>query len=388
MNVSNSPARDFRGPVRVALLAGGLAQGGAEKQLLYLAAALRGMGADVRVCSLTNEGTYHDRLRFAGVEPIWVGRFSSPLARTVAIGRRLAPFRPHVIQACHSFVNLYAGLVGRPLGALSLGALRSSLRYCRQANGRWTRWLMTVPDAIVTNSDLARREICESRFVPQERVFVLPNAVDFAEFAGGRAGRSADSREGAPVTAAFIGRIIESKRLDVFLRALAVVRDGGTDVRGLVIGGGPALSSAEKLAAGLGLSPGAVTFLGERYDVPALLATADMLVLSSDDEGLPNVLLEAMAASLPVVSTPAGDAGRIVEPGVNGLLVPFGDSAAFAGAIAQLAGSPALRRRLGEAARESVRRGFALESLPERLRTLYRSAARVKGSRPIIEALS
>jgi glycosyltransferase involved in cell wall biosynthesis len=384
VSVSSSPAERFRGPVRVALLAGGLAQGGAERQLLHLARALRGMGADVRVYSLTNDGTYHDQLRSAGIEPIWVGRFSSPPARTADLGRRLASFRPHVVQACHSFVNLYAGLAGRACGSLSLGALRSSLRHCREANGRWTRWLMSVPDAIVTNSDLARRELLDSGLVAPGRVFVLPNAVDLAAFAG----THGEAEDRASLTAAFVGRIVASKRLDVFLRSLAVARGGGAGIRGVVIGTGPALPPAQALAASLGLGAEAVTFLGERPDVPALLAAADMLVLTSDDEGLPNVLLEAMAAGLPVVSTPAGDAARIVETGVNGVLVPFGDVAACAGTMVELADSPALRRRLGGAARESMRRNFALESLPERLRALYRSAARLKGRRALVEALS
>jgi glycosyltransferase involved in cell wall biosynthesis len=370
--------------VRVALVAGGLAQGGAERQLLHLALALRGMHADVRVYSLTRDGAYHDRLRSAGIEPVWMGRFSSPPARTADLARRLASFRPHVVQACHSFVNLYAALGARASGSLSLGALRSSLRHCREANGGWTRWLMSVPDAIVTNSDLARREILDSGFAAPGRVFVLPNAVDLPAFALARV----EAGDGAPVQAAFVGRIVASKRLDVFLRSLAAARAGGAGVRGVVAGSGPALPGAEALAASLGLDDGAVSFLGERNDVPALLAASDMFVLTSDDEGLPNALLEAMAAGLPVVSTPAGDAARIVETGVNGILVPFGDVAACAKAIAGLAASADLRRRLGGAARESVRRDFALESLPARLRALYRSAALLKGRRALVEALS
>ena len=106
-----------------------------------------------------------------------------------------------------------------------------------------------------------------------------------------------------------------------------------------------------------------------------------MLVLTSDDEGLPNVVLEGMAAGLPVVSTPAGEARRIVEDDVDGLVVPFGDAGAVADAMRRLARTPLLRARLGSAGRSKVRRDYALESLPERLAALYRSAASLKGRR-------
>jgi glycosyltransferase involved in cell wall biosynthesis len=370
-------------PLRVALLAGGLEQGGAEKQLYHAATSLHASGAHVRVFSLTERGPYGERLRAAGLPPVWVGRFPTPPARVVDITARLAAFRPHVIQAGHSFMNLYAGLAGRALGTLSLGALRSSLPYCRAANGGWTRWLMTAPHALVTNSPLARREVCASGLLPEERVFVLPNAVDLAEFAPAVRG-TAD----APLTAVHVGRLVPGKRLDVFLRALAAARLAGGRVRGVVAGDGPARAAAEKLARELGLGEESVAFLGTRDDVPALLASADMFVLTSDDEGLPNALLEAMAAGLAVLTTPAGEAARLVEPGASGLLVPFGDPAALAAALLHLAQSPELRAALGRAARETVRRSYALESLPARLRALYRSAALLDGRRALAEALA
>src|SRR5262249_41673946 len=156
---------------------------------------------------------------------------------------------------------------------------------------------------------------------------------------------------------------------------LASARSRQPDLRGRIIGEGPERAKLTELAGRLGLLPDGVEFLGERDDVPALLREADMLVLTSDDEGVPNVVLEAMAAGLPVVATPAGDTPDIVEDGVTGLIVPIGDASAIADRIVALSASPQRCRQLGQAGRERVARRYRVDGLAERLIDIYRSIA-------------
>jgi glycosyltransferase involved in cell wall biosynthesis len=364
--------------LRVALLAGGLDRGGAEKQLLYVVRVLLAAGADVRVYSVRLEGHYRDALRAHGIEPVWLGTFGGPPGRLFRLVRLLSEFRPHVIQSTHSFMNLYAGLAGRWLGSPSLGALRSSLGFCRRANGRWTPWLMSVPAGLVVNSEAARREVRMESSVDPARLFVLPNAVDVEEYAVEPRTGVAVEGSGRPPAAAFVGRLIPSKRLDLFLRALAVTRASGVPLRGMVIGDGPELVPGRALASELGLLPEDCSFLGERSDLPSLLGTADMLVHCSDDEGFPNVLIEGMAAGLPIVSTPAGDSATIVSTGPSGLVVPFGDVEGMAAAMVRLATSPRLGREFGAAGRDLVRKRFSLANLSERLLDVYRSMAQLE----------
>jgi glycosyltransferase involved in cell wall biosynthesis len=118
-----------------------------------------------------------------------------------------------------------------------------------------------------------------------------------------------------------------------------------------------------------------VTFLGRREDVPALLKQADMLVLSSDYEGFPNVVLEAMAARLPVITTPAGDANIAVQNGNTGYVVHFDDVTGMAECMVRLSKSPGLRWQLGEAARKRVEQHFSFEHLAGRLLSIYRKSA-------------
>ena len=167
--------------LRVALLAGTLDQGGAEKQLMYMIRALRNAGVDVRVYSLT-QGEYYDRvLREIGTPPEWVGRRKAPPSRLVAFTRRLRTFRPHVVQAVHFFTNLYVALAARMLRAIDIGSLRGDGAYELEQNGRWGLPLLRTPRSLMANSQLA----CENAAgfgVPVSAVHCVPNVIDLAAF--------------------------------------------------------------------------------------------------------------------------------------------------------------------------------------------------------------
>src|SRR5262249_13572739 len=158
--------------------------------------------------------------------------------------------------------------------------------------------------------------------------------------------------------------------------------------RGVVIGDGPELPAGRSLAAELALDGGGCEFLGERHDLPRLLAAADFLVLCSEDEGSPNVVLEGMAAGLPIVTTPAGAAQTIGRPASAGLIVPFGDVDALAEAMSRLAADPSLRRASGSAGRDMVRRQFSPTALVDRLFRVYRSVAQIEGDERALGLLS
>jgi glycosyltransferase involved in cell wall biosynthesis len=117
------------------------------------------------------------------------------------------------------------------------------------------------------------------------------------------------------------------------------------------------------------------------------MAEADMLALTSDHEGLPNVILEAMAAKLPVVTTPAGDAAVVVEDGVSGFVVPFDAVAGLADRLIDLARSPGLRREVGEAGYERVIARYACAGLADRWLAVYRAVAQQSGHVQVLDKL-
>ena len=329
--------------LRVALIVGTLCQGGAEKQLFYMARALHRAGIAVRVYSLTKGGFYERALQSSGIQSIFIGRFSSPMFRLLLLAALLWRFRPHVIQSAHTYVNLYAILTGKLLGKVSLGAMRSNLRHTERevGNWTWTRWSINTPSALLVNSQKAINELACRGFVEPTRIFLLPNVIDPSENSiTALSLLNTESVQQDSVTAVFVGRLVPTKRVDRFIEAISLARQRCPNLRGLIIGDGPERHNWENSAIQKGLLPPILTFIGQRDDVPHLLMQSDMLVLCSDDEGFPNVILEAMLARLPVITTPAGDSDLIVENEINGYVVPFSDTCAMAERMVRLAESP------------------------------------------------
>lgn len=374
--------------LRVALVAGTLGQGGAEKQFVYMATALAAEGADVRTYTMTR-GEYHGRtLDAAGMAPTWVGRSTLPPVRAAALTAALARFRPHVIQGGHFFTNLYVTIAARLTGAAAVGAIRSDVHYELATHGRLGPWSLRAPPDIVTNS-WAARNAAERMGRNPDTVHVVPNAIDLPAFdqAALPAASASPAASATPVALA-VGSLLRVKRFDRFLEALALARAGNANLRGAVVGDGPERPALEQLAGRLGLLPDGVRFLGVRDDVPALLAGADFLVLTSDHEGFPNVALEAMAARRPVIATPCGDVGRLVREDASGFIVPFDDVELLAQRMTDLARSADLRCRLGAGGREIVEQRYGRAALAGQLLATYQTIGARRRSPELLAVLA
>ena len=354
--------------LRIALLAGSLERGGSEKQLVYTATSLADSGCEVRVYCLAAGGCYAPVL--AARMPVIPIAAGLPVARLIRLIGRLRRFAPHVVHSMHAFANLYAAAAARVLGAIEVGALRSDVAHCRAANGGWTRWLLRVPRTLVVNSAGAMRELADCGLSRPARVHLITNVIDCATEP-----RRAGMHTGA-AQAVFAARLIAHKRGDRFLRALALARREERGLVGVVAGEGPEAGRLARLAAELGLKPPVLRFLGEVGELGAVLRASDMLVLSSDHEGAPNVILEAMAAGLPVLTTPAGDAPSMVMDGATGFVVPFEPVDCMAASMVRLARDPELRRRMGEAGRARAMQEYSAAELWSKLHHVYREAAR------------
>src|SRR5436190_15849264 len=255
---------------RVALLAGTLGQGGAEKQLVYMARALREEGVDVRVYSLTRGEYYEPVLRAAGIEVVWVGKFANPLLRMVTLAIALRRFRPHILQAAHFFTNLYVSVVGRLLGIIGIGSIRSNIYLELETSGRWGRALLNWPRALLANSYVARENAAKLGF-DATKIYVLPNVIDLDEWRGVDIAERPATQNSQLVTrnsqlAVAVGSLLPEKRLDRFLLALAKARREVGDLRGALIGDGRDKANLVAMANDLGLLPDGVTFMGRRND--------------------------------------------------------------------------------------------------------------------------
>lgn len=208
--------------------------------------------------------------------------------------------------------------------------------------------------AVVANSDglaaLARR------FAPEVPVTVVPNGVDATLFTPVAENRK---HTDGPLRLLVVGRLVRQKGVDCLLDAMARLPDPAV-VALTVVGDGPARPELEAQAARLGLS-GRVAFVGwrGRDELPGLYQTADVFVLPSRDEGMPNVVLEAMACGLPVVATDIPGSRDLVVDGETGVLMAVDDTAALHAALAQLAADPQARQRMGTAGRQRVAEHFS-----------------------------
>jgi glycosyltransferase involved in cell wall biosynthesis len=182
----------------------------------------------------------------------------------------------------------------------------------------------------------------------------------------------------ATPTVLAVGRFRYPKDFPTLVRAVAQLAPG--TLRVLIAGDGPERPALEAEIASLGVAD-AVELLGERDDVPDLLAGADVLALPSLSEGMPMSVLEAMAAGLPVVASHVGGVGELVVDGATGMLVPPADPAALAGALNELAADPGLRARMGEAGRRRAEAEFSLERFRRAHVDLYRESLR-QAARP------
>lgn len=378
--------RNRDGRLRVALVAGTLSKGGAEKQLVYMAKGLQEAGALVRVYCLTRGEYFEPALAQMGTHPIWVGQQGNPAARTLALVRALGDFKPHIVQSTHFYTNIYVALAAPIYGAISIGAIRSSAKRELKSTGRWSRWLLTLPFAMIANSEHGRANAVKQGVNP-DRIAVLPNVIDLSEFDRAAAEPVETGLAVAPVRIINVARLIPVKRIDRFIKVLQQARLKNPNIQGILMGDGPLRAELERAASQAGLTPEILTFMGQREDVPAVLKASDIFLLTSDEEGFPNVVLEAMAARLPVVTTNAGDSGLAVSDGHTGFVSPVGDDAALVDHILSLAGSPEQRHQMGQAGRERVEKLYSAESLPGQLFSVYRRFAAQHHSPSTLKAL-
>ena len=339
--------------------------GGADARVLRLAAALH--GERPYAVAVLAGSPIHERLAAAALNVVAVpyGRGDPRLVPRLlreARRRRLA-----VIDAQNPQSHLWGALAGR-LGGLPLRlcTVHSVVRTSERSRLRVLLYEATLR--------LARRLGC--RFVavspaiagylrtlgiPPDRIEVIANGVDSpaADLPADppAAGLRAALGWSDAYLVAAIGRLEPVKGLDVLLHAVAALAAARSRLRCLVVGDGRERAALESRAAALGLA-GRVHFAGFRRDVPALLAECDLLCLPSRSEGLPYVVLEAMAAGRPVLATRVGSLPEILSPGIAARMVPPGDVAALAAGIGWFIDHPEAAAALGRAGRALVGERF------------------------------
>lgn len=364
-------------PITVAYMVIQLETGGTERQLVALLEGLdRSRFRPVVVVERAG-GALEQAVRDLRI-PIHVeGRRWrwDPLV-PVRLARLLRRERVDVVHAFESMEDVY-GVVAGVLGGVPVRLMTwLSLRYPRAHMA--LLWLaMPFATRLIANSEHARRWL-QRRYQPASRVIAIPNGLDVEFYARARdvaakrreLGLADDER---PVLG-MVARLRPEKDHETLLHATKLLVNRYPKLVLLLAGDGPRQAELERAAARM-LAPGRCRFLGNRKDVADLYHVFDVSLLMTEYEGMPNAVMEAMAAARPVVATNVEGCADLIADGVNGVLVPPHDAPALADAVARVLGDEALARRLGAAAQRTMRERYSLRMLVERHERLYEELA-------------
>lgn len=366
--------------IRVLHLIKGLGRGGAERLLVD---GLRHADRDHFEYAfgyfLPHKDQLATELAALGAEVTCFGGRTSAgvLLRTPAVRRRIEGWRPDLVH-CHLPVSAVAARLaarrsGTPLVYTEHNLMERYHPWTRRANlATWRLQRRVV--AVSAGVEASIRRLAP-RGVPVE---VVENGVDVERFRPDAAAAQEARRQlGVPPEAPLVGQVAvfrPQKRLDLWLACAAEIRRRRPEVRFVLVGDGPERARLERIAGGPELA-GAVVFAGLQEDVRAYYAALDVYLVSSDYEGLPVALLEAMASGAPVVSTSVGGVPEVVREGRDGRLVPPGDATALARAVLDLLNAPEERNRLATAARARVTDRFSIGRMVRRLEEIYTDVA-------------
>lgn len=368
--------------MRIAHVVESLDIGGLEHVVVALARAQRQRGHEVRVICLWRRGALAERAEAAGVRVECCEKRAGLDGRALlSMRRRLLDFRPDVLHSHNPMAHYYAVAAAMGLGIGRVVNTRHGMGSAQLSarTEKLYRLALFATDHAVSVCDAARRRFVAHGVMPAGKAAVVRNGIDLARFAARHAEAAASLRTALALPAdavvfGTVGRLNEAKQQLRLLRALKVLLDDGVRAALVIVGDGELRAALEQETDRLGLRA-QVRLLGARSDVPQLLAGMDVFVLPSRTEGYSLALVEASAAALPIVATDVGGNAEIVQDGQTGLVVPAGDDARLAAAMAELGRDPTRREALGRQARAWALREGSLEAMCDGYERLYAGAS-------------
>lgn len=363
--------------------------GGLERNVVNQVREGQKLGQRVSVVCLDEPGILAPKVEALGVTPLVLGRRAGLRPGMILrVRRALAELRPDVVHTHQRATLFYAGAAARMLGVpvvvhtehtREAYDTRFRTRLLGQLSGNFCDVFYCLTQEF---ADL----VCETGVAPANKVRIIQNGIDISSFTESL-DTTIDIRKvhGIPRDAPLIGvvaRHTSVKALDVLIRAFARVRQTIPAARLVLVGDGPLRSDLERLAIDLGMND-AMHFAGFQPHSGPYLRAMDVFTLSSREEGMPQSALEAAMVGVPIVASRVGGIPEVVQDGVTGLLVNFGDGEAHARALCRLLNDRVYARSLADAARERVRNVFCVRRMAAEY---HRDFLRILGGRGSVAA--
>jgi len=374
--------------LKVCHIASGDRWAGAEAQIAMLLGRLSRQPA-LDLCAIfLNPGRLAEAVRSFGVETRIIPEIQRGL---LAIAREATEFlRVRNVQILHSHrykENLLAGLLARrcriPFVVETLHGLpepQTGLKSFRQRLiHQLDRWVARLAaDRVISVSPEMTQNLRGQ--LPPHKLVTIINGIDLGSVRSKLSAAEAKARLGIPShhrVLGVAGRLEPIKRLDIFLHAAARLSAANAPYSFVIAGEGRERVRLKQLAGKLGIG-GQVLFLGQRDDIYDVLRAFDILVICSDHEGLPMVLLEALALGLVVVARDVGGVPEVIRDGENGILVSSDDPTVLASACLEVLADSSRSRRLAESGPKSVAEKFTIDRTATQVAELYRSLVEPK----------
>jgi glycosyltransferase involved in cell wall biosynthesis len=278
-----------------------------------------------------------------------------------------------IVQTYFESSDIWAGLVTRSLSRAALIWNRRDLGILRDGKHHMAyRWMRRMPNAVFAVSEQVRQYTIDVDGVPADRVKTVYNGLNLSKLSAGLKESEQDL-----LRVGTVGNIRFVKGHDIFIDAVALIAKKFPSTMFEIAGGVLEAEYYSRLQAAIaaeGLT-GRIVFRGPVVDVATYLKTLDIFVLPSRSEGFSNAIIEAMAASLPVVATDVGGNAEAVEDGVTGWIVEPNNAERLAAALTLLLGNPDQAKAMGRAGRTRVEENFTTEAMMRRITSVYSSLA-------------
>lgn len=360
---------------RIGMAIGQLAMGGAERQLYETCIRLPEEGFEPIVYCLSDRtDPYGPLLEQAGVQVRLIERSSHLDLRRGLNLRRMV--RRDGIHLLHSWLiddNPYAYLATAGTPVHFIASLRSRPTHRDGFRKMVDRYVFHRAARVIVNGAEVREHLERTYGVPTSRVELVENGVDFDRLTPTRSRTDVRNKWGAGPEDAlllFIGRLHPVKRLNLLIEALRFLNMNSPVVRLWIVGEGEERESLESLTNRLGLRE-RVTFLGNQTEVGDLYASADLFVLPSESEGMPNVVIEAMAARLPALVSDEAGCGTVIESEKNGWIFTEGSVEPLAKTLRKILDNPEMRVSVATAGQRTILDRFSVERMSSSFCEIY-----------------
>ncbi|MCX6351413.1 MAG: glycosyltransferase [Bacteroidetes bacterium] len=355
--------------LHIVFIAGTLGQGGAERQLYYILKSLKNAGIKLSLLTYTQGEYWEDIIRNELRIPIYfVGKESSRIKRLLDTYNKIKELKPDIIQSMHFYTNLYATLAGRFLGIKTVGAVRCALLDEIASNGKiMGNALFYVPEFIICNS-LEAYNNAINKGKSKSKLAYLPNAVDTNLFKPS----SAKNYSANTIKILAIGRLEKQKRYDKLFDILASTKSI-KKIETTIIGKGRLMEELKMKAEKVSNLTNEIKLIGTVQNPELFYNNADIFVLTSDFEGTPNVVLEAMSSGIPVVSTKVGNLSFMLKDGEGAFLIDTNNTEGFSNALSNLINDEAILKAQSVKARSFAIDNFNSENLYNLLMNIYKN---------------